>query len=215
MREDELATHIIARCFCIFAVLLSTFMSQKNLQSTYTQRRDAFQARKRNPCKQNICVDHSCVLFFSLSVFGVGIYLASLGWWYIGIYIPLFIASFGWLVKRHLQLQRAQHHQEQLSRVNVIELDRLEYQMSEGDSGERFLDPLHPYAIDLDIFGSHSFFQYINRSTTAIGKEQLADHLLSGVETPEIKRRQAAIKELSQMLDWRQAFQARGLAAQG
>ena len=39
--------------------------------------------------------------------------------------------------------------------------------------GKEYIDPGHLYTFDLDIFGEHSLFQYINRTSTPVGKEHL------------------------------------------
>ncbi len=198
----------------IFAFRLTKNMNieKDNISSTYLQRRDAFQANAAALQAKYLRGSMLRLIIFILGV-GLGIYLGSWGWPYIIIYIPLFILFFGWLVKRHQQVQWAQQHQEQLAKVNELELRRLEFNLKDGDDGKYFLDPLHPYAIDLDLFGPYSFFQYTNRATTAIGKEQYANWLLEGAEKDELNQRQLAVKELSKMLEWRQNFQAQGLAA--
>ena len=71
-----------------------------------------------------------------------------------------------------------------------------------------------PYAIDLDIFGEHSFYQYCNRTTTATGSERLAEYLQELTTLEEIKMRHEAIKELKDRLDLRQHFQAFGLSTE-
>jgi len=68
----------------------------------------------------------------------------------------------------------------------------------------------HPYAIDLDIFGDYSIFQYFNRTATNIGQKTFANYLLSPAEKSEILARQAAGKDLKNRLEWRQNFQAIG-----
>ncbi len=46
-----------------------------------------------------------------------------------------------------------------------------------GPSGDEFLDPLHPYAGDLDIFGEGSLFQLLNSPVTPSGAKTLATWL--------------------------------------
>lgn len=78
-------------------------------------------------------------------------------------------------------------------------------------NGEEYLKPNHPYASDLDIFGSHSLFQFINRSVTKTGNNTLADWLSHPSPNQEIERRQTAVKELTQQIDWRQNLIEYGL----
>lgn len=62
--------------------------------------------------------------------------------------------------------------------------------------GNDFINPYHPYADDLDIFGSGSLFAYINRATTSKGINDLAIWLSGNTEKDVIEKRQSAIKEL-------------------
>jgi MutS domain V len=73
-----------------------------------------------------------------------------------------------------------------------------------GETGERYLDPAHPYAQDLDLFGKASLFELLSTARTHIGEATLAKWLL-GPETPEgVRARQAAVEELRTRLDLRE-----------
>src|SRR5215467_951838 len=48
-----------------------------------------------------------------------------------------------------------------------------------GNSGERFRDPKHLYADDLDLFGRGSLFELISTARTAAGERILADWILA------------------------------------
>lgn len=65
-----------------------------------------------------------------------------------------------------------------------------------GDTGERFLDPSHPYARDLDLFGDSSLFQFLCAARTRAGEEILAQWLLAAASVDEIVARQAAIRDV-------------------
>ncbi len=68
--------------------------------------------------------------------------------------------------------------------------------MGEGESGEQYLDPTHPYARDLDIFGKGSLFELLCTARTKAGEETLANWLLAPASVEEISRRQAAVDDL-------------------
>lgn len=71
------------------------------------------------------------------------------------------------------------------------------------DIGEEFLDSNHDYAIDLDIVGNNSLFQFLNSTNTYYGRERLAGDLLSPDYSPaKISVRQSAIAELSDNYVW-------------
>ena len=73
-----------------------------------------------------------------------------------------------------------------------------------GEGGERFLDPAHPYARDLDIFGKGSLFELLCTVRTRAGEETLARWLLQAAPPDEICARQTAAKELRSRTDFRE-----------
>ena len=79
-----------------------------------------------------------------------------------------------------------------------------------GETGERFLDPLHPYARDLDIFGKASLFELLCTARTRAGEETLARWLLAPAPVDEILARQAAVRELAERVDFREQLFTRG-----
>ncbi|MCE7040864.1 MutS-related protein [Dyadobacter sp. CY312] len=125
--------------------------------------------------------------------------------------IPLFLLGFTWLIKYFQKLSFQKKHIEFLKQINENELLRQQNKFSGFPTGERFIDRNHDYASDFDIFGSHSLFQLINRSTTESADQLLARWLSEPAPETVILERQKAIKELSAKLDWRQNFQASGM----
>jgi NAD(P)-dependent dehydrogenase (short-subunit alcohol dehydrogenase family) len=79
-----------------------------------------------------------------------------------------------------------------------------------GEQGLRFLDEDHLYARDLDLFGNGSIFQLLSRARTHAGEEMLARWLKSPTGLPEVRRRQAAIAELREKPDFREALATAG-----
>lgn len=79
-----------------------------------------------------------------------------------------------------------------------------------GESGDRFLSPAHPYARDLDLFGSPSLFQYLSTARTRAGEETLARWLLNAASTEEILARQAAVRDLAPRLTLREQLSSTG-----
>jgi hypothetical protein len=73
-----------------------------------------------------------------------------------------------------------------------------------GESGERFLDPLHPYARDLDIFGSGSLFELLCAARTRAGEETVAAWLLAAAPVAEVLARQDAVRELEPRVGFRE-----------
>jgi hypothetical protein len=79
-----------------------------------------------------------------------------------------------------------------------------------GESGERFLDPLHPYARDLDLFGAGSLFELLCTARTRAGEETLARWLLAAAPVDEIRARQQAVRELQDRVEFRAQLFSQG-----
>ncbi len=77
------------------------------------------------------------------------------------------------------------------------------------NDGECFCNPQHPYTDDLDIFGAHSLFQYINRSATNESQLVLANFLKTTSTKIQIEERQIAIDELANKFDETLNFRTR------
>ena len=120
----------------------------------------------------------------------------------------VFLACFLILMRIHSRLQFKKKISQALLKINQDEISFLERKTIPFENGEEFQDFHHPYAYDLDIFGSHSLFQYLNRTATFIGKKTLATRLLHTISNSEILENQEAINELKSKIDWRQDFLA-------
>ena len=124
----------------------------------------------------------------------------------------LFVILFFYLLKRHIKIKKQLNFSQALLSVNEEELLRLEMKLSSLDDGTEFIKPLHEYHIDLDIFGKHSLFQLVNRTSTDFGREAIANWLSVPADKDEILLRQEGVREVAKLIDWRQNIQASGLA---
>jgi hypothetical protein len=73
-----------------------------------------------------------------------------------------------------------------------------------GQTGERFDDPHHVYAADLDLFGRGGLFELLCTARTRMGEETLAKWLLSPSTVDQIKERHAAVDDLRDQLNLRE-----------
>ncbi|MCB0637893.1 MAG: hypothetical protein KDC54_14795 [Lewinella sp.] len=135
-----------------------------------------------------------------------------LPWWGGLVGTLVLIGLFARLVRWHGRIQRAARHQERLAEANEDEIRAGQHDFAHLPAGESFVDQQHPYTYDLDIFGPHAIFQYLNRGRTSIGQARLASWLQHPADTGTIRQRQEAVRELASQLDWRQHFQAHGAA---
>jgi hypothetical protein len=75
-----------------------------------------------------------------------------------------------------------------------------------GESGDRFFDAAHPYARDLDLFGSGSLFELLSTARTRAGEETLARWLLAAAPPHEVCARQAAVSEMKDRVALRESL---------
>ena len=73
-----------------------------------------------------------------------------------------------------------------------------------GEPGLQYLDPSHPYAQDLDLFGKGSLFELLSTARTHVGEETLARWLLHPADPATVRARQKAVAELRPRVDLRE-----------
>jgi Flp pilus assembly protein TadB len=105
----------------------------------------------------------------------------------------------------HLRIEHARNAARRGIRFYQSGLERLDgIWLGKGSPGTEFIDPHHPYAADLDLFGLGSLFELVNAAHTQIGRATLAAWLLEPASPEKIAARQEAIKELSPKVDLRE-----------
>ncbi len=114
-------------------------------------------------------------------------------------------------VKAYNSQNEKYKHTQALITVNTNEINAIGRDYSVFESGDNFIDHEHPYSYDMDLFGTGSLYQYLNRTVTFKGKELLASLLSKEtLESEIIVSRQKAVNELSSMIDLLQNFRAAG-----
>jgi hypothetical protein len=184
------------------------------INQRYSERRDRFEKLADRYARQAGSLSLVRLVFFLVGA-AILIWIYSLSWLACLIGLFVFIASFMWMVRAHQQKINRSRHFRLLAKINRIELKYREHQFQARPRGERYKTPTHFYTADLDFFGTHSLFQYLNRSETESGQDLLAGWLSASAEVSEIQERQEAIRELKEKLDWRQEWQARASRIQG
>jgi DNA mismatch repair ATPase MutS len=101
-------------------------------------------------------------------------------------------------------------HLQHLLKINSNELLALSGNINSFDGGEKYTPHTHEYANDMDLFGTASLFQFLNRTTSAFGAEKLANWLLYPSNKKTILQRQDAVKELEQKKEFSQTLLAIG-----
>jgi hypothetical protein len=114
-------------------------------------------------------------------------------------------ALFVALVLAHDRVIRRRERAERAVRFFEDGLARLGHAFAgRGEPGERFRDPHHPYAEDLDLFGRGSLFELLCAARTREGEERLAAWLRAPAPPAEVRARQEAVAELRERLDLRE-----------
>ncbi len=186
-------------------------LAQKNtLKEEYQKLADQYnEAAKQSAAFATRFAMMRLVYFFAAIGLIIFIFSKSVLW---AVVVGLvLLLAFGFMIRYHLQIQAKTNFLKSLEQVNNIELSIINRKMDGLEDGNKFLDPLHPYALDLDLFGPYSFFHFFNRGKTALGQKAFADYLLVPANTETILKRQASIKELSRNSEWRQEYLALGL----
>jgi hypothetical protein len=121
-------------------------------------------------------------------------------WW---LSAPL--AGFAGIAVYHSRILRARELAHRAVTFYEKALARVEDRWAgSGETGERFDDPHHVYAADLDLFGTSSLFQLLSTARTRVGEDTLAAWLLSPSKVEKIRQRHAAVDELRDQLDLRE-----------
>ena len=133
-----------------------------------------------------------------------GIFIAG-GIIFLGIILFLFV------LQKWNRLQKRKYYLETSAICDKNELDALDYRFDAFDGASERIQAIHPFCLDLNIFGNNSLFQSINRTSTVYGKQTLARWFEKPELAPELIRdRQKAIKELSNKPDFTHHFQVAG-----
>lgn len=141
----------------------------------------------------------------------LGITVAVMAWWafarhaFSGWWPAVPVVAFALVAARHAKILRARILAERAAELYRRGLARIEDRWAgTGPTGERFQDPHHIYAADLDLFGDSSLFQLISTARTRMGGETLAAWLLAPAKFEEIRERQQAVADLRDRLDLRE-----------
>lgn len=126
--------------------------------------------------------------------------------------MALSVIAFLFLVKYHGRLSKARFLCENLLKICENEIGFLNYKFTMHGSAENAKKPSHFYSSDLNIVGQASVFQYINRTVTFFGSNELLHLLLNNEnEINAILQNQESCRELVMKPEWRQQFQATGM----
>jgi ABC-type multidrug transport system fused ATPase/permease subunit len=137
----------------------------------------------------------------------------SVYWFYSGFWSVVYTAVpgliiFFYLVSKYTDFSQENNKTQKLIEINELEINVLQRKFNNLPDGSEFNEAGHEFSRDIDLFGTGSFFQYLNRTSLKEGAGKLAE-LLKANSIANILEKQKALKELSLQADWRQEFNAR------
>jgi len=122
-------------------------------------------------------------------------------------WIAIPIVGFIALVIAHDKVIKRRRRADAATRFCERGIERLSGQwQGKGFAGSGFADEHHPFAADLDLFGTGSIYELLCIAATARGRSTLAHWLMhpGGIVGAEVRERQAAVEELRESVDLRE-----------
>ena len=127
-------------------------------------------------------------------------------------------AAFGVCVFWQSRIEERITRHDALRLVNTRALARIARgwdSLPEGDIPSELAREEHPFALDLDLFGRASLFQWLGPAATPRGRTALAGWLLHPAARAEILERQEAVSHLAENDQFRIVLAAHGVLATG
>jgi MutS domain V len=185
-------------------------MKQKEILQSYEQ-----QIEKHQAAILRLKKDQKLLALARFSSFLAGVVIAWHYWPVSRFIFPIFVITtiiFIYLVFRDSDKGSAINNHERMILINRHELDAIHQKLQDYEDGHIFEDPMHAYAADLDLFGPHSLFQWLNRCHAEQSRQLLAASLKSPLIPAAIREKQKAALELSEKQDTCQQFQSMAMA---
>lgn len=183
-------------------------MGSESVEAVYRRRLGESQARVESERRRHIWLGYAKLADFLGGVIAAAVLVRVHGRFSL-LLIPLLI--FVALVVVHDRVIRRLGRFVRVTEFYSRGLARVEDAWAgTGESGERFFDPAHPYARDLDLFGKGSLFELLCTARTRSGEETLARWLLAAATPQEVRARQAAVAEMQERLTLRERLFAAG-----
>lgn len=186
-------------------------MTRKEIKHNYHKAHSGFSAEENDLAVKIRRYGLFRIGFFLLWM--VFVFLStSWSWISFGLIMMIGAAVFGWLVATHARMHNRKKILEQLVKINLEQEKAMDWDFAQIDDGRDYADAEHLFSYDLDLFGPGSLFQYLNRAATSPGRNRLAALITNIERSPaEIQKRQKAIGELTEMMEWRQQYRVHGL----
>lgn len=178
------------------------------MEETYRQRLKQFADRSAALDRRSAALANGRLLLFLVAA-GVALAVTfhRLPWWAWAISGGAFL-GFLFLATWHSRVIEDERRAKASAELNQRGLDRLSGKWHAFTArGDEHASADHLYTPDLDVFGQGSLFQRLDETATRAGELLLASWLKApAASAEEIVSRQAAVKELAGVVDFRQAL---------
>ncbi len=180
-------------------------MESSNPQQYYKAHLENYKVQSKQLYKRMATLSILRVFVFLVTCFGIYV---SYSHWQIALFIGVVgTVVFIYLLSKHTDVKHQKALYDALAKINADEIAIAQGDFHNRENGLEFQDPKHFYSLDIDLFGRGSFFQFINRTAIAEGKNMLAEALKAN-SINDVELRQEAIKELASKPKWRQFYSA-------
>lgn len=153
--------------------------------------------------KSSIAGTIKLIVFFAFIIALIMLWTALDSMLWRGVSVCSFIVFFI-LCQFHERILKQVRYYKELCEIVRKDISRVTGKWTTfSDTGEEYEDSEHEYAIDLDIVGNRSLFQFMNTTHTYCGRKRLAEDLLAPAYSDEkIRGRQKAVEELRTEYEW-------------
>lgn len=181
-----------------------------DLNTQYTLRASTFAVQENNFRKRGLLFSAGRLIIAGLLMLCLWKVLVAFTVFWVCLLL-IGILLFMIVVWLDAKANKKQQYFKRLKVMNEKEMSCLTGDCSSFERGDNYESTDHPFTGDLDIFGNHSLFQLINRTCTTGGTHLLVKNLQEGIQDQhEIIARQQAVRELANLVDFRQEFAAIG-----
>lgn len=192
--------------------------TQREEKGRPIEQADVCYRRRLRECGEQLHREQQRDRWLGISKVVLGLALAAGLVWYVyasrGIWLlAAGVVVFAVLAVLHERVLKSMENLRATTRFYERGLARLENKWAgTGEAGLPYLDSIHPYARDLDLFGEGSLFELLCTGRMEAGQRTLANWLLTRAEPEEICERQAAVQALQSRADFRERLFTAGAA---
>ncbi|MHC4860437.1 MAG: MutS-related protein, partial [Planctomycetota bacterium] len=172
------------------------------MSDVITECRARLEARRESTARRKRTENRISNARLGVAIIAIAVAVApGVSWAWLSVPILVFVV----LIVRHERVVRARDRSLRAEAFYERGIARLTGGWpGEGVLGEEHLDPEHPCAADLDLFGPGSVFELLCSARTKAGEDTLAAWLQAPASVETLRARQAAVDELRPRLDMRE-----------